>query len=272
MTVSTMLWATSGVGDGSALGYTDVQTQRMFRQLFQNDPTVQGVIAGADKELTPSVPGTGQIAVATGSAMIYGLHLYSNATTTLTLTTPWGDTGGIVWAGIDWVSQTGEINVTQNTSGNAAIPALVQTALTEWQIPICSYVIDSAGGVWTNAAKTTAGVTDLRRFIGMADLRIDYRQGGDDTNWNVSGSDNYQPSTSMMVTGSATTSIGGTVTVAFPTAFGGVPIILATSRPVSLVALTNLTVNDFDIETYEVDGTTPVGGITVFWQAIGPRA
>jgi len=271
MTVSTMLWATSGIGDGSASGYTDVQTQRLFRQLFQNDPTVHGVIAGADNELAPSASGTAEITVATGSALIYGIHLYSNAATVLTLTTPAADTGGIVYAGITWATQVGAISVTQNTSGNTAIPSLTQTALTAWQIPICSYVIDSAGAVWTSAAKTTAGVTDLRRFIGMADLRIEYRQGGHATAWATEGATDYRVNGSdvKFYNGVRQTGIAGTRTITFPVAFTYTPIVRAWSLGGLPTAVGSVTTTNFEVTTYDVDFTTPLASATVSWQAIG---
>lgn len=271
MTVSTMLWATSGIGDGSASGYPDAQTQRLFRQLFQNDPTVHGVIAGADNELAPSVTGTAEIAVATGSALIYGVHLYSNAITTLTLTTPAADTGGIVYAGITWSTQVGAISNTQAASGTTTIPTLTQTALTAWQIPICSYVIDSAGAVWTNAAKTTAGVTDLRRFIGMADLRIEYRQGGSATVWSTEGATDYRVNGSdvKFYRGVRQTGVGGTRTITFPVAFTYAPSVHAWGQGGLPVAVGSVTTSSFEVTTYDVDFTTPLGSTTVHWEAIG---
>lgn len=176
MTVSSMLWATNGIGDGTATGYTDVQTQRFFRQLLIDDPTLQGVIGGTDNELAPSASDTSEITVGTGAALVYGLHVYSDAATVLTLPSVAADTGGIVYVEIDWVTQLAQINVNQNTSGNTAIPSLTQTALTKWQIPICSYVVDSSGDIWTDASKATAGVLDIRSFVitplaGMVKLR-----------------------------------------------------------------------------------------------------
>ncbi len=270
MTVTTMLWATNGTGDGTSGGYTDVQTQRFFRQLLMSDPTVQGIIAAAENELAPSVTDTSEITVATGAALIYGLHLNSDAATVLTLPTVAGDTGGIVWAGIDWTTQTGEVNVTQNTAGNPAIPALVQTNLTEWQIPICSYVVDSAGAVWTTAAKTTAGVTDLRRFVGLAGLRMEYRQGGSATVWNTAGTTNRVVTpTPHVLAGAVLTNGSGVGAVTFPSAFATAPLILASPTTANHYFIQNVTAADFEVETWNADGTLAAAGIVVNWWAIG---
>lgn len=273
MTVTTMLWPSNGTGDGTLTGYTDVQTQRFFRQLFMSDPTVQGVIAAADNELVPSASGTSEITVGTGAAFIYGIHLYADAATVLTLPSVAADTGGIVYAAIDWVTQTGEINVIQNTSGNTAIPSLTQTALTEWQIPICSYVVNSSGTIYTNAAKTTTGVTDLRRFVGMSDLRIEYRQGGSATVWATDGSTNYRVNGSdvKVYVGSQTTGGGGNVTITFPVAFTYLPIVLATAigSAGSIINLdTSISTSQCTINTIDADGVA-VGSVQFNWMAIG---
>lgn len=271
MTVTTMLWATNGTGDGTSGGYTDVQSQRFFRQLLMSDPTVQGVIAAAENELAPSATAASQITVATGAALIYGLHLNSDAATVLTLPTVAGDTGGIVWAGIDWATQTGEVNVTQNTAGNPAIPALVQTNLTEWQIPICSYVVDSSGAVWTTAAKTTAGVTDLRRYVGLAGLRMEYRQGGSATVWATEGATDYRVNGSdvKFYQGVRQTNISGVRTITFPVAFTYAPIVRAWALGGLPVAVGSVTTSSFEVTTYDTDFTTPLASVTVSWEAIG---
>lgn len=270
MTVTTILWATNGTGDGTSGGYTDVQTQRFFRQLLMSDPTVQGVIAAAENELAPSVTDTSEITVATGAALIYGLHLHSDAATVLTLPTVAGDTGGVVWAGIDWTTQTGEVNVTQNTAGNPAIPALVQTNLTEWQIPICSYVVDSAGAVWTTAAKTTAGVTDLRRFVGLAGLRMEYRQGGSATAWATAGATDYRVNGSDVkyYQGAQQTNLSGVRTITFPVAFTYTPIVRAWSGALP-TGVGSVSTTGFEVTTYDTDFTTPIASVNFSWEAIG---
>lgn len=273
MTVTTMLWATNGTGDGTSGGYTDVQTQRFFRQLLMSDPTAQGVIAATDNELVPSASDTSEITIGTGAALIYGLHLYSDAATVLTLPTVAADTGGIVWAGIDWTTQTGEINVTQNTAGNPAIPSLVQTNLTEWQIPICSYVVDSAGAVWTTAAKSAVGVTDLRRYVGLAGLRMEWRQGGSATVWATDGSTNYRVNGSdvKIFAGSQTTGGGGNVTITFPQTFTYLPVVMLTpigSAGNVLNLDTSISTSQCTINSIDIDGS-PVGSVQFNWLAIG---
>lgn len=166
-TVTTMLWATNGTGDGVATGYTDVQTQRLFRSLLSSLPAGQGVIRGDGNELAVSNPSGSTIRVDTGAALVYGLFFYHDGSVTdLTPTTPAADTAGLVYAEIDWATQTGSININQATSGDTTVPSLTQTALTTWQIPLASYIIDSSGNIWTDTNKNIAGLTDLRQFIG----------------------------------------------------------------------------------------------------------
>lgn len=271
MTVTTMLWATNGTGDGTGTGYTDVQTQRLFRQLLMSDPTVQGVIAAADNELVPSASGTSEITVGTGAAFIYGLHLYADAATVLTLPSVAADTGGIVYAAIDWVTQTGEINVNQNTSGNTAIPSLTQTALTEWQIPICSYVVNSSGTIYTNAAKTTAGVTDLRRYVGLAGLRMEYRQGGSATVWGSDGTTTYRVNGSdvLIQAGSGITNGSGTLTITYPVAYSQVPLIfLSVEGSGTMVGATSRGASSTAVATTLDDGSAAASAV-VNWLTMG---
>ena len=134
-----------------------------------------------------------------------------------------------------------------------------------WEVPIAEVLLDGSGDF--------SALTDVRRFVKTPLANsVDYRQGGDATNWNVSGTTDYAPAPAetMTIIGSTTTDLVGTATVVFPVEFGGVPHILHSPRGVAFVALLNLATTGFDIETYDVDGVTPMSA-TVFWEAKGPR-
>lgn len=265
MAITTMLWATDGTGDGTANGYTDAQVQRLFRGLHLNDPEIQGVLAGQDNELAVTTPGANQISVATGQALIYGLHLYNDAPVALAPSSPAATTGGIVYAAVDWSTKTGAINFRQNTSGNTDIPALTQNAGTAWEIPLASYQITSGGAIT---------LTDLRRFTGGA-LAIN-RQGGSATDWSWVGSDNYLAQPAKMQAGAGNCNSSGIATIAYPEAFSSAPLVFVMpdsaveGGPILIARAHSITSSQFEVQVVNGSLSNP-GAVSFAWLAIGPR-
>ena len=134
---SSLFWPTSGVGDGSATGYSSDQWQWLSRLLWLNDPTTQGVSKGFLNELAVSNPAGVTLRTASGGAIVYGFPYRNTANIDLWLTTPIIDTTG--WRLVlraSWETQTVRIVLLQSVDGFIGIPALTQTAGVTWDLPL----------------------------------------------------------------------------------------------------------------------------------------
>lgn len=155
MAERSMPWTTTGSGNATA--YTESQTVQFFGSLFHQDQS-WGVLRDYLNELTPSVS-SGNIAIATGAAMIQGYWYLNDASKTITVTTPSiGTTGYRVVLRITFASDTIEAVLLSSSDGVSALPALTQNT-TIWEESICSFT------------KTTGGVvtlTDTRQFAQYA--------------------------------------------------------------------------------------------------------
>ena len=160
-----MLWETqTGTGDG-ATSYTQDQANDRDRYFDVQDPTTQGVAYKGGGLDSLEVTGTSMpLDVASGAAVCW-LRYWNDAATTVDVAAPVVDTGGRVVLNTDWAANTTRLAIALNTVGNTAPPALVQTIGTQWQISLASFVIDSAGDVWTDSGKGTAGVNDEREYM-----------------------------------------------------------------------------------------------------------
>jgi hypothetical protein len=153
-------WTTNGTGDGTSGGYTATEFYDFVRRLITTDQEAsQGVLRGVDNELAVSGSNS-PLSVATGSAIAHGFFYNNSAALNLTVTSPiTGTTGGRVNLKVDWTAQTVRAVVQMNTDGVAAIPSLVQTAGSEWNIPLATFTITIAGAIT---------LTDARNFCVMA--------------------------------------------------------------------------------------------------------
>lgn len=284
MTVTTILWATNGVGDAplAPAGYTDRETQALFEQITMVDNTVQGVVRLAGNELEATSPGVYTIDVDTGYAIIRGVHLTNDAVESLSLPAVAADTAGLVYAEIDYAAQVGAISFTQQVSGNTTVPSLVQTGPTAgvWQIPIGSYVVDAGGDVWTDTTKTVAGVKDLRWFVGNH-MDIEFRQGNSSTDWSNPGVANYRPAKFFVQVGAIEVTLStankGTATITFPRSFktGTGPLVLLTANENGLDGIVanvvTLSWDTVEVAVYDPGGNGPGLDLDVYWMAIGAR-
>jgi len=162
MTEVSRFWTTNDTGDGPAAGYTATNFYDFLRRLLIPDGEAdQGVLRGVGSELAVS-GSSSPLAVAAGAGIVYGLFYENPASLNLTVTTPiTGTTGGRVNLKADWTAQTVRATVQMNTDGNAAIPALVQTAGSEWSIPLATFTITQAG---------TITLTDAREYCQFASI------------------------------------------------------------------------------------------------------
>jgi hypothetical protein len=173
---------TGDVNDGAA-PYTESEFRDYNRAVLAGNEADAGVLSGVDNELAVS-GSSSPLAVATGRAQVYGFHYFNDATVNPTVTTPAvGDTGGRVVVRVNLTAANNpplesqaRVLVVLNTDGNAAIPAMNQTADTTWDIPLATFVIDTSGDIWTDSSKSVAGVSDARVFAisplaGMVKLR-----------------------------------------------------------------------------------------------------
>ena len=170
----------------------------------------------------------------------------------------------------DWAAQTVRAVVVKNTDGASAAPALTQTPLTTYDIPLATGTITTGGAI---------SLTDAREFVHMPTALIYRRQGGSATDWSVAGSTNYAPGETIKQLGNVNVSYSsgtGTAVVTFPVAFAQIPHpqltvynagsstrrkILATVEAISATQLT--------IRVYVTDESTGSSDVNVFWEAVG---
>lgn len=277
MTVTTMLWATNGVGDAptAPAGYTDEQTQQLFKQIVMGDATAQGVLAGYGNALEATHDTANEIDVDTGFAIINGIHFENDTEQTLTLTSVAADTAGLVFAEVNYSTQTGRISYTQQTSGNTTIPSLTQSGAPSgvWQIALAEYILDSSGDVWTDTGKGTAGPKDRRRFVTSSNGELIGRQGGSASDWSTSGTTDYVVGRWTMQMGHVTwtgSDTSGTVAITFPEAFSAKPIVFSKSTGTGQgTGESSVTSTGFDLNWVDINGDT-ITSLPLKWLAVGP--
>lgn len=155
MTEKSMLWPAPTSGDGAS-NYTDEEIARMFRHLIGDDYATLGVLPGVGGELAPSGSAS-PVAIADGSAFIYGYFYWNTAPVNVVVPTPSiGTTGHRIVLRATWASRQIRITLLSSSDGVAALPAITQTPNTIFDLPICSLTI-TTGGVIT--------ITDERGFL-----------------------------------------------------------------------------------------------------------
>lgn len=155
MAESSRFWTTSGTGDGPGGGYSAANFNEFVRHAFMTDPATEGVLRGIGGNL--AVTGASSpVAVASGSALVYGFFYASDASVNVTIPTPTTSTRiDRIVLRVSWAAQTVRIVRIAGTEGGGA-PALTQTANTTWDIPLAQVSI-TTGGVIT--------LTDQRTYI-----------------------------------------------------------------------------------------------------------
>lgn len=265
-------WDSTGTGDGGASGYTETETEEFFRDLITGDRYAsEGVFPGVLNELAVSGT-TSPVTVATGAGMCYGTYYQNTSALTLAVTTPTvGTTGFRVNLRASWAAQTVRATIVSSADGTSAIPALVQTAGTTYDIPLATGTITTGGSI---------SLTDAREFIHLPTALCYRRQGGSSTDWSTAGTTNYTPGEALIQVGSVSvsfTSGTGTQAVTFPTAFSQPPIVMLTvfnatssTKRKLLPTIEALTATTLTIRVYLTDEGTTSSSSDVYWMAIGP--
>jgi len=157
MAEDSMLWTTSGTGDGAAGGYTMNEWRYMLRSLFLRDMATMGVAYGYGNALEVTNPSGRDLQVNTGAAIVAGFPYWNTSAVTKTLTLPViGTTGWRMVLRADWAAQTVRITLKKSADGVPTIPSLTQTDGATYEIGL-AYGTITTGGV--------VSLTDERIFL-----------------------------------------------------------------------------------------------------------
>jgi hypothetical protein len=155
MTESSILWSTTGTGDGTSGGYPQAKLVEWQRALFAKSANLGGVSPTYQNQL--AVTGSASpVTVATGAAVCYGYVYFNDAALTVAIPTPASQPRiDRIVLRVNWAAQTVRVTRIAGTEGGGA-PALTQAAGTTWDIPLAQVSI-TTGGVIT--------LTDQREFL-----------------------------------------------------------------------------------------------------------
>lgn len=160
MAQDSMLWNTTGTGDGPSGGYTQQNWLDFMRYIFTPDSEATAYVFPRKGNKLAVTPGSSLINLDTGAAMGYGFFYKNTASVAVPITTPLlGTTGLIVVLRASWAAQTVRVDVVRNSDGVAGLPAATQTPGTTYEAVLATGTI-TTGGVVT--------LTDTRGFIAMA--------------------------------------------------------------------------------------------------------
>lgn len=159
MTQKSYFWTTDGTGDGTNSGFTQAEVARFWRYLFARDNTTMAPLKGVLNEL--EVTGVSSpVSMNTGYAVADGFGYYNDAALEIAVATPVvGTTGHRVVLEVDWTAQTVRAVLLSSADGTADIPAVTQSAGSEWEISLATLTITTGG---------TIVVTDDRTFCNFA--------------------------------------------------------------------------------------------------------
>lgn len=158
-------WTTDGTGDGTGTGYTMAQLSKMLHMLLTSGIANRGVLPGYLNGLAPSNPAGSTIRIETGGAQVHGTPYENDAQANFTPgdgTYPALPTNSQIHRVVlrkSWAAQTVRIAFISGTdAGSPSTPALTQTDLTTWEIPLCQFQINNAG--------TVSNFVDQREMLG----------------------------------------------------------------------------------------------------------
>lgn len=155
MTERSLFW------DGEVLGdcgpYTQLHLHDYFFRSIMDGTANRGVIRGWRDQL--EVTGTSSpISIASGGGVVYGMLYDSDSATSLNISTP---ASGLsrkdrIVLRRDWSVQTVRVaRVAGTAAAFPSVPALTQTALVIWEIPLATVLVEDDG---------TITITDGRQF------------------------------------------------------------------------------------------------------------
>ena len=292
MTEFSLFYTTDGVGDGAS-SITEAQLADFFNRMFVRDKTRMGYIKGYLDELAPTLNGR-VISVASGAGMCDGHGYGCDGVETHTVPIPTvGTTGWQLVLRHDPSLRKTRQTLKNATDGVATPPTVTQSEGGTWEIELARGTI-TTGGV--------AALTDTRVAVEYpAGVNVDtltdtllpttHRQGGHSTIWGgltpppgVRNNYTLSPGLYQIQVGydlSQPSSTAGTVSVTFPQAFAGDPIIFCqvnVGTPEYYDLITHKAVptgvgTGFDfIWEKRNDSVVLVQELGFSWMAIGPMA
>jgi hypothetical protein len=256
----------------SAVGGGNTRIDRIVLRASWSAQTVRITrISGTDAG-SPVAPALTQTSGTTYDIPLYQALVNTSGTVTLTDERQLAavDTGDITLLAIttalinNLAVTEGKIGALAVTSGKIGANAVIAGKLAD-------------GAVDTTARLANDIVDDTK--VGNRVPMLTRRQGGHATNWHSYGATDYTPTAVKIQCGCAgvlfSASLTGEVTVTYPQAFSGRPIVLVTNEyfyPDNIVSsIQNSDASYFVIKT-KILGSTPQSGyFPVYWIAIGPE-
>lgn len=168
MTQKSWPWSTvAGLGDGAA-ELTEALSREFLAVYFGvQDPAVEGVSKGVLGELAVSGSAT-PLSVQPGSAICYGLYINDDVVNLAVSTPAVNTTGGRVVLQTNWAGTGGgsleartRLAIRMSADGNPAIPALVQSFGTTWEISLATFTITTGGAITVTDDRTFRKSTAL---------------------------------------------------------------------------------------------------------------
>lgn len=262
-------WDGTTTGDATEAPYESEEIAWNWRSMFQTYPDEQSVLAGYEGELEVTNPSAQTIRVATGAALAYGRYYENDAAVDLAGATPGAgdDNYYTVVLRVDWTAQTIRITLLSNLAGSD-YPDPVQLDGDTWDLVLAFVLINDAG---------TVTIEDSRWYTKTPLSRvIEGRQGGDASDWDITGTDDYIPTDTMVQVGtrvSATGATDGEISITFPWEFNDVPIIFTQcydgtgANSYTCVIKSSGTTGFVGVVVLGDD--TRTNGVDVYWMAMG---
>lgn len=222
MTETSIPWAGTTVGDAGP--YSDDEWSDVWRKLFSEDRTLQGVVGHYANELAVTNPAGVTIRVATGAALVDGKLYETDAVVDNVVVAPGAGSNYYTvvlrksFIGLN--AQT--VRVVLLGPDAAAPPAVTQVDGTTWEISLATVRITNVGVIT---------VTDTRKFVALTTaINCMDRQGGSATDWNSSGTTNYNATRVVMQCGQIHHDLGVMSVVTFRKPFAHIPLVICHSN------------------------------------------
>ena len=269
-------WTTGVSGDGLSK-YTQSDWAEAAK-ILAAAAGYEGVVPGYSSEFACVDGGVNTVDVDPGGAVVDGKWHKSSVLESINIPSAVG--GGNtridrIVLRADWSARTVRITRIAGTDASSPVaPALTQTPGTTYDIPLCQVLVDTGGNVT---------VTDERTWARASGVTVAARRGGSATNWHTPGTTEYAPAgLAKLQVGAETVSISsgvGNVAMAFPEAFGAVPvfthaIIAPSGQSTARLMFVLTSISASAIQGYiRSDGlvSTWDGTATLLWMAMGPE-
>lgn len=169
MTETSFFWDGEITGDAILAKYSADVYATLWQKMFTRGDS-EGILNGVDNELAVSGVSV-SVSIATGKALVDGSFYETDTPVSISIPTPVSDPRiDRIVLQKDWVLKTiriARVGGTENASPTA--PALTQTALTLWEIPLAQVLVTTAG-VITVTNESQICQTRLAPAIGMQEI------------------------------------------------------------------------------------------------------